>query len=106
MVRGYAVNRTYLWIFASLLFSFYIYFFIVMCVFGFKICLLYLSVKRTDELGRKSILSRLLKVIRIVFVIITNNVCQSLRFSKLVRKASFEAKKVSFIPTFASPSRR
>ena len=27
MVRGYAVNRTYLWIFASLFFSFYMYFF-------------------------------------------------------------------------------
>lgn len=107
MVRGYVGKRTYLWIFASLRFSFYMYFFfIVICVFGFKICLLYLSVKWTDELGRKSIVTRLMKVIRINFVIITNNACQSLRFSKLVRKASFEAKKVSFIHTFASPSRR
>lgn len=51
-------------------------------------------------------MSRLLKIIRIGFVIIINNASQSLRFSKLVRKASFEAKKVGFLHDFASPSRR
>ena len=51
-------------------------------------------------------MSRLLKIIRIGFVIIINNASQSLRFSKLVRKASIEAKKVGFLHDFASPSRR
>ena len=51
-------------------------------------------------------MSRLLKIIRIGFVIIINNTSQSLRFSKLGRKASFEAKKVGFLHDFASPSRR
>ena len=51
-------------------------------------------------------MSRLLKIIRIGFVIIINNASHSLRFSKLVRKTSFEAKKVGFLHDFASPSRR
>lgn len=55
-----------------------------------------LSVRTNTDGRTKSIVSRLLKVIRIGFVILTNNACQSLRLSKLVREASFEAKKIGF----------